>query len=84
MVRLMDGRHPWSGTSSSGSNPNGASNHSRFIPATWVAYYYGDMGNTFGPNGLAIGSSHVLSSICFNPTFRPANSWLSSVFCSCR
>jgi hypothetical protein len=33
------------------------------IPVTWVTVYTGDIGNTFGPNGLVIGSSlHVSSS----------------------
>jgi hypothetical protein len=27
------------------------------IPDTWVTFYTGDMGNTFGPKGFSIGSS---------------------------
>jgi len=33
------------------------------VPDTWVTFRTRDMGNTFGPKGLPIGSSlHVLSS----------------------
>jgi hypothetical protein len=30
---------------------------SRSIPGTWVTPYSGDMGNSFGPKGLLIGSN---------------------------
>jgi hypothetical protein len=43
-------------TSIPGSNPGGASNLFGSIPVTWVTDYSGDMGNTFGPKGFAIGS----------------------------
>jgi hypothetical protein len=43
-----------------GSNPFARSNNFRSVPDTWVTFYTGDMGNTFGPNGLSSGSSlHV-------------------------
>ena len=32
------------------------------VPDTWVTVYSGDMGNTFGPKGLSIGSSRHVSS----------------------
>ena len=32
------------------------------IPGTWVTDYSGDMGNSFGPKGLSIGSSLQVSS----------------------
>ena len=44
-------------TSIPGSNPGGASNFLGSIPETWVTDYSGDMGNSFGPKGLSIGSS---------------------------
>jgi hypothetical protein len=34
----------------------------RSIPDTWVTVHSEDMGNTFGPNGLSIGSSRHDSS----------------------
>src|SRR5262245_54989386 len=40
-----------------------SANASRSIPASWVTVHTGDIGNTFGPNGLAMESSlHVTSS----------------------
>src|SRR5262245_36114003 len=46
-----------------GSNPTLSASAPRSIPASWVTVHTGDIGNTFGPNGLAMGSSlHVTSS----------------------
>jgi hypothetical protein len=33
-----------------------------FIPERWVTSYSGDIGNTFGPKGLSIGSRRHVSS----------------------
>jgi hypothetical protein len=40
-----------------GSNPTPSASSHRSVPDTWVAVYSRDMGNTFGPKGLAIGDA---------------------------
>jgi hypothetical protein len=42
--------------------PHGDANLLRSIPETWVTPYSGDMGNSFGPKGLLIGSRRHVSS----------------------
>ena len=44
-----------------GSNPLSSTRKSGSVPDTWVSFYSGDMGNTFGPKGFSIGSSRHVS-----------------------
>ena len=44
-----------------GSNPAAGTSNVGSVPDTWVTFYTGDMGNTFGPIGFATGSSLHLS-----------------------
>ena len=46
----------------SASVPDGDATPPRSIPETWVTPYSGDMGNSFGPKGLLIGSRRHVSS----------------------
>ena len=52
---------PWA-QGAAGSNPAAPTTFSRFIPVTWVTVHSGDMGNTFAPKGLSIGSTRIVSS----------------------
>lgn len=45
-----------------GSNPAIPTNKNGSIPVTWVTVYSEHIGNTFGPNGLSIGSTRMVSS----------------------
>ena len=45
-----------------GSSPSAGSSIQWSIPVTWVTVHSGGIGNTFGPNGLSMGSSLQVSS----------------------
>ena len=42
-----------------GSNPTPSASPAGSIPDTWVTFYTGDIGNTFGPKGLSRAHVHV-------------------------
>ncbi len=45
-----------------GSTPVWSTNLRWYVPVTWVTVYTEHIGNTFGPKGLAIGSTRSASS----------------------